>query len=187
MKKLKKNLEINELINSLFIIFMEGFIEILVSSYLNFQNTISGTASDRVSNFFTILYFLISLTIVPGLIIYVMTLSEEVLRKEKTFKKLGGAYEGLKIKSKYALFYNLLFLIRRMVLVFILFESFFIKYESLQIIACIFLNNFCCTYLIWHMPYIEKSKNYNEILNEITIVISTEAMLLYTNILDPPE
>ena len=53
--------------------------------------------------------------------------------------------------------------------------------------ACVFLNNFCCMYLIWHRPYIERAKNYNEIINEITIVITTEAMLLYTEICSPEQ
>ena len=37
------------------------------------------------------------------------------------------------------------------------------------------------------MPYSHPYKNYNEILNEITIVIFTEAMIFYTDILGPIE
>ena len=114
-----------------------------------------------------------------------ITIDEEKINEKSTYQKYGAAFENLKTRSRFFLFYNLLFLIRRIIFVFILFHNFFVSYESLQIIACIFLNNFCCTYLIWHMPYSDRSRNYNEILNEITIMISTEAMLLYTNILDP--
>ena len=40
---------------------------------------------------------------------------------------------------------------------------------------------------MWHMPYIERGRNYNEIGNEITIVIATEAMLMYTEICSPEQ
>ena len=43
MQYMKENLEFFMIINQLFIVFQEGFIEILVSCYLNFQNAITIT------------------------------------------------------------------------------------------------------------------------------------------------
>ena len=74
---------------------------------------------------------------------------------------------------------------RRLILMYIIFSQFFRHYTCIQVMACIYLNNFVCMYLVWHKPYDTKQRNQNEIMNEITIVISTEAMLLFTDILDP--
>lgn len=39
-------------------------------------------------------------------------------------------------------------------------------------------------YLTFHLPYESKTRNWNEIMNEFTIFISTESMLFYTELLD---
>ena len=187
MNEIKKKLNVFIILNQLFIFFQEGFIEILVSCIINYHNIINITWSDKISSVFTVIYLVLSLTLVPGLIIYVLTFSEEKLKKKSTYKKFGGAYESLKIKSKFYLFYNLLYIIRRIMLVFVLFSPFFTSHICLQIQACIYINNFCCMYLLWHKPYIERGRNYNEISNEITIVIVTEAMLMYTEICSPEQ
>ena len=83
-KELKRRLKIFVIIQQLFIIFQEGFIEILVSCYINFNNRININWSDKVSSVFTIIYFVLALTAVPGLIIYVMTFSPEKLNKKST-------------------------------------------------------------------------------------------------------
>ena len=41
--------------------------------------------------------------------------------------------------------------------------------------------------MIWHKPYNSRSRNYNEILNEITISLSTEALIFYTAVIGPWE
>ena len=171
--------------NQLFIVFQEGYVEILVACYLNFQNIIIETLSDSISYIVAIVFLVTSLTIMPAAVIFVMLKDEATLKQKSTHKKFGAAYEDLKTRSIFALFYNLLYFLRRIILVFIIFNQFFISYVSLQVMACIYVNNFCCVYLVWHRPYITRQRNFNEIMNEVTIVISTEAMLFYTDICEP--
>ena len=129
--KLKKNLKFFVLLNQLFIVFQEGFIEILVSCYLNFQNTITITVSDKVSNIFAIILIIVSLTVIPAAVIFAMSKDETTLNSKKSHFRYGAAYENLKTKSVFALFYNLLFLLRRLILVFFIFNKFLMNYNSL--------------------------------------------------------
>ena len=50
--------------------------------------------------------------------------------------------------------------------------------------ALIYLNGAIMIYLIFHMPFESKTRNWTEIMNEFTIFISTESMLFYTELLD---
>ena len=75
--------------------------------------------------------FIISLTAIPCAIIFAMTRDETTLNLKESHEKYGGTYENLKTGSKFTLFYNLLFIIRRMILVFLLFNQFFVSYATL--------------------------------------------------------
>ena len=75
--------------------------------------------------------FIISLTAIPCAIIFAMTRDETTLNLKESHEKYGGTYENLKTSSKFTLFYNLLFIIRRMILVFLLFNQFFVSYATL--------------------------------------------------------
>ena len=130
MQQMKENIKYFMIINQLFIVIQEGFIEILVSCYLNLQNPIMITFSDKLSNVLNIIIFIISLTVIPSSIIFTMTREETTLKLKESNEKYGGTYENLKINSKFNLFYNLLFIIRRMILVFLLFNQFFVSYVS---------------------------------------------------------
>ena len=184
-KKLKEHLNWVNIANQMFVVYQEGYVEILVCCYLSFEHHDLITWSDKFSFGSSIVLISLSLTIVPGIVVAASLLNEESLRGKKAKMYLGAVYQDLKMENGYQINYNLLFLVRRIILVFFIFMPFFQKYNVLQIIACIYLNFFCLCYLLWHLPYIIPHKNYNEIFNEITIFTTTEAMLLYTNVLDP--
>ena len=186
LTKLKEFFNWVSILNQMFIIYQEGYIEILVCCYLSFEHHDLITWSDNFSHVSSIALISLSLTVVPGIVVAASYLNNEDSKRGKLAKNyLISVYQELKMDNSYQINYNLLFLVRRIILVYFIFSPFFQVFNSLQIIACIYLNFFCLCYLMWHKPYVNKYKNYNEIFNEITIFISTEAMIMYTDINDP--
>ena len=57
----------------------------------------------------------------------------------------------------------------------------------MQVFCLVYLNLFCLAYVVKHRPFLTKSRNNTEIINEITIAVTTESMLFYTGIVDPNE
>ena len=98
---------------------------------------------------------------------------------------MGAAYVNLQVNSKYQVGYNILYLTRRILYVFILFNSFCVKYQIIQVLMLTYLNLFCFAYVVQHRPFLTKQRNQTEILNELSVSITTESMLFYTGLLDP--
>ena len=99
--------------NGIFLIFFEGYIEILLSSYLNVHHSVSYTMSDEFSFVLAIICLVISIVVVPVALLSVILRNKDTLESQKYEEKYGSAYDGLRINSKPALFYNILYLIRR--------------------------------------------------------------------------
>lgn len=130
-RALRRKYRWKSMLNSLFIIFQEGYIDILVSCFLNFEHPITITWSDKFSHYIAILFLIIALTVIPSAVIYIMFGTDTDLNLKSTKRNFGAAYEDIKTISNYTIFYNLLFFIRRLLLVFIIFSSFFRNYISL--------------------------------------------------------
>ena len=118
-----KKITLKSLFNSLFIIFFEGYMEIGISCYLNFKNAIVITSSDLFSYYFAYILGLICLTVIPGLIIFIMTKDETFLNHKDTKEGFfSNIYDNLKTNSIMSLSYNFLYIIRRIIFITIIFN-----------------------------------------------------------------
>ena len=109
------------LLNNLFLIFFEGYLEILLSCYLNAEGqNIKITKSDKFSFTISYVFGFICLVIVSLSLLFMILQSEEALRSKNAY---GSLYDGLNIQSKWCLLYNFLFIFRRAVLLYIMFDE----------------------------------------------------------------
>ena len=83
--------------NGLFIVFFEGYIEILLSSYLNVHQVLSYTVGDKFSIVLAVICLVISILIVPIAVLRVIMKDKDELASVGTEEKYGSAYEGLRI------------------------------------------------------------------------------------------
>ena len=101
--------------------FYEGYIEIVISSYLNASNKIYYTLGDKISYIFGYVLIFVSLLILPMYFLYIANLSPKKLMMESTSNKFGIFYENISMKRKGSLYYNLFFILRRLFFVVLLF------------------------------------------------------------------
>ena len=132
--------------------------EILISAILHFSNVLVETQSDKISHLSAITLLAISVTIVPFALIFVMLQNKDILEHPKTKQNFQGVLLDLKPEPFY-IAYNLLFIIRRSLIVIIMFTPAFRDHLVIQILSLIYLNFFVLIYLIWHKPYNSKLRN----------------------------
>ena len=94
-------------------------------------------------------------------------------------------YEDYKMWQKPAVAYNLIYLLRRFLLMSVFFNPFMIDHVLVQIIMLCYIQLFSAMYIFKHKPFIGRLQMSTELFNEITILVSTEALLLYTDIISP--
>ena len=172
---------------NLIVIFYQGYFEILLAVYLNDQLKINDTRIDVASNLLGYFLGLCSVTLIPAIFIYVMNIPVESLRTVVTKKSFDKMYEELKYWYKPALANNLVYLARRLAMVTVFFAKFFTDNVVIQIITLIYIQAASIMYVFAHKPFIGKLNMFVEFVNEVTILISTESMLLYTEVLTPDQ
>ena len=99
----------------------------------------------------------------------------------------GSAYEGLRIESKLALFYQLLYVLRRLFILLTAFLTIFVEKPWMQLISMYFFNYLILIYIASCRPFEKNSKNNIEILNEYCIVICSLFLMLFTDFIPDPE
>ena len=106
---------------SFLVLFMEGYIEILISSYLNILSTIFYTGSDNFSFYAACAILVIQVIVLPCAFLYMLTRPEEFLKSKEPKLRMGVLYSDIKTNSKLALAYNFLQVLRRLILVLVAF------------------------------------------------------------------
>ena len=103
----------------------------MVSCFLNFEHPITTNGSDKFSHAVAIVYLAVALVIMPGAVIFIMYGTKSDLSSKATKRNYGAAYECIKTVNNYTIFYNLLYFIRRLILVHIIFNSYLKKHTSI--------------------------------------------------------
>ena len=84
--------------------------------------------------------------------------------------------EALHCKDIYSSLYNILFLYRRTLTALCL--VFMSNYPSVQIQALLVMALLTMWYIAYHNPFVERKLNYNEIFNEICVVLCIYTVML---------
>ena len=141
--------------------------------------------SDLIANMFGWFIFIVNFTIVPTILVYIVLLPLNKVTSKKSVKYFGKMFNHLKVQKKSALFNNVAYIFRRILLINILLSHFFVKYLILQIIFLCYLQFAAAIYAFKYKPFVGRLSINTELVNEITILVATESLLMYTNIIDP--
>jgi hypothetical protein len=101
---------------------------------------------------------------------------------EEDFKsKYSAGYEGLKTNLRAALFYNVIFILRRILLAATC--LYLQKYLWLQLLISIYATTFTGVFLVHFSPFEEKLVQYLEVFNELTTIFLYGLVYGFTDIM----
>ena len=99
-------------------ILLEGYIEYVISFRLVQEMPETSVDNTELTLIINIVSIVISMFLMPSIFLWLLFKPEFELRKRKTFRrKWQSLYEDLRPNSKAALFFNLLFVLRRLIYV----------------------------------------------------------------------
>ncbi|TNV87652.1 hypothetical protein FGO68_gene11871 [Halteria grandinella] len=138
------------------------------------------TMGDRVLNVLAIM-LAFSLMVFPFISIAWLVIKRKDLEKHEA--QCGSLYSGLRIKkSFFALMYSPIFLIRRQI--FAATIIFLHDNPMAQVNVTFYTSLLMISYLVHAQPFEEPQLNYLEIFNEITFLMLTYPVLLFTGYMD---
>ena len=144
------------LLNNLFLVFFEGYIEIMLSSYLNSKGSVRETKSDQFSFVVSYIFGFVCLIIVPLSLLFMFSRTQETLDASYSLKSYGSLYDGLDTRFRWCLLFNFIFIIRRLLLLYIMFNKNLQIHNSLQIIYLVYLNFIIMMYVHISNPFRSK-------------------------------
>ena len=142
------------------------------------------TGSHAFSSAFSI-GLLIASVIFPFLIITLLLKCFDKLDSETVSARIGSLYEGLRIKSKWALMYNSFFIGRRLIFAFII--VLLKEYQALQVIFFFYQCLAVFVYIIHAKPFDDSQLNKIEFFNEACILITAYHLLVFTDFIPDDE
>ena len=111
------------MLNNMFIVIFEEFIVVVLSCYLNKEGRVLITTSDRISNGASYVFGFVCFVVIPVCLLFMFFQKPKTLKSKIAIKTYGSFYEGLNCDSKFSLFFNFLFLIRRLGFLYIVFNE----------------------------------------------------------------
>ena len=111
-------------------IFIEGYIDIALSCFLNMMAIMKedtwqglaswfGTRDDIMSSVVTIIAFLM-VVFMPIYIAYILKENKNRLDDDKVLEKYGIFYEEFRLDNKWAVYYSIIMMVRRICLILVL-------------------------------------------------------------------
>lgn len=183
LKSMQKQMFYGEII----LLMIEGCMEFLISGYLNaidplFDSTFVGNKISLYVGYFSL--FLI-MVLMPAIFFYVLTQPLYFIRHSPEFQqKWGMIYDGCKTKSKATMSFFLVFLIRRLLYLYVAFA--FTEHTIFIALSLLYINLFVTIYQGQFFPKITKFLNYIEVFNEFSVEVTFVHMLLFTEWIPDP-
>ena len=175
--------------SSLIVFLLESSFEFIICGYLNIQRVSFDTLGDILSIVVSVTCFLGCTVWIPYMLTrrVVFIGDEEVseLESEDVQRIIGPAYEGLRVKSRGARAFNLVFMSRRILFMVIIISL--REYIGLQIMAMIGLNLFSSAYLASERPFSDKKARRMELFNDVTLLLMSLSLSLFTDYVAHPK
>ena len=102
-------------------IFIQGYIEFLLSFYFNFKFMSNDNSSHIFSSVFAALTGIFGLVVMPTIALYVATRKRKTHIKKSFFKLFSVLYRDLNINSRFSLLFYFIYMVRRIVFLSIIF------------------------------------------------------------------
>ena len=180
----------DSLFNSLFFdfiirFFLEGYIELMLSSLLNIPDLTYEQPGDYFSAIFSQVFCGIMIFL-PFVILFFIFGNHDLLDKPFLKMRFGSLWEGINHKkSKWAAQFNFIFTSRRLILTIITIYLQDLPQIQLQLFILMSLLN--SAYLLAVKPFELPSINRVEIFNELSISAMAYTLIILTDFVDNPE
>jgi hypothetical protein len=126
---------------------------------------------DVVSNFFMVFCFIITLVITPIAFAYTLSQNINMYQQAKFKVRWGSMFEGVRLKSKITACFYLLFIIRRLIFVFIVFHL--DNNTGVSMVLLCWMNLAILIYTGMIRPLEERFMNRLEMFNELFVCMIT--------------
>lgn len=158
---------------------MLNVVDVSVIFYLIFSFQMTWvTLSDRIASSIAILLTTVAI-FYPFMILFLICKNTSKLEDAAYKKKCGALYEEIKTSSKSALTYNVLFVLRRLIIAAMC--IFLEQYVFLQIQIMIISSLLTLTYLFRVRPFEQPLQNRLEVFNELCVLVSSYHLFAYTD------
>ena len=158
-----------------------GYFEVLIAGYLNIRQPLDTFSGETAAYTVARGYWLIALFLLPLLWVYAMRRSVRRLNTRQFQSRFGSLFEDIKTKSKWTMVYYLLFILRRITYCCIAFGLY--DFPCLQVQCLMWMNLFFLIYQGSIKPFIQRTKNHIEMINETAITIVTAHDLFFTELM----
>jgi len=152
---------------------------VTISIMLNYRNPLFSTFGEVISFLGTIGLTLLVYVWLPYLIIKIAVQSPESLSTPSFKHKYAFLYEDLKLETLEQKLYQIIFLLRRLVLIWIAFDLH--EVGSIQIILVVMLNLFWLIYKVSCDPMRTNQDKTMDIIVEIFTMIMCYHLLIFSN------
>ena len=143
----------------------------------------NGNATDKFATVFTITSGIVLVGFPIGVWAFLWAKIGS-LEDENTKKQFGSTYEELRMNSKAALLFNVIYMVRR--LFFAAVAVFLDSLPSIQVALVILHCLLVLMYLVRVRPFADPVMNIMEILNEAFIMAATYHLLIFTEFVPNP-
>ena len=96
----------------------------LIAAYLNTISEVNFTLSDIFANLVGYAIGFVIFTVIPAVYLYLVCISKRRLKSKRVLNKFGNLIKELRYWDKWSLFYRVVYLLRRVIVVFIFFNPF---------------------------------------------------------------
>ncbi len=103
------------------------------------------------------------------------------LLRDSFINTIGVLYSQFKIKKKWAAAFNVIFMLRRIIYAFIF--TLLAEYSAFQVISMNLMSLMMLCYILLVIPYIENRLNIIEVYNELTVLICSWHLFLFSEYL----
>jgi hypothetical protein len=153
--------------------------EFLIAGYYSLTNQLGTTNGEVIGSFVSYVVLFLTCVFLPLTIIYILVQRRRDLHRHRIFNVFGEIYAGFKTDERLNLTYYLLFGVRRIIYIYVVFNWDHISWA--QAMALMFMNLFMVIYIGQQKPMSRLHKNRIELFNEVCIAIITIHMICYTD------
>lgn len=167
--------------DSIIILFLEGYIEFLISGYLNLRQMDTDTIADVASAIVICVCLFICIIVLPISQFFLIWADDETLEQERYLNRVGSLYRNLRWQSKLSRASNQIFMLRRMLFIYLIF--FQQDYPLFQALGIIKMNLFSMCYKLCQCHQLSRSINNLDLFNEGSIYILFFMLIPLTDLL----
>lgn len=142
------------------------------------------TKSDKISSSFAIVTLVVVL-VFPFFVWALLWSKYSILSQEKSINVFGSTYQELRTDSKPALLFNVIYMLRRLLIAVI--ATMFKDYSFLQVQVIVVHSVAVIIYTAWVRPFELPMMNTMEIFNELCILLASCHLFVFTAFVDSPE